>query len=59
MKNDGTYEGIEIKSNSSLYTCGGSQWSFDERVRSGEAVVARLNGRLIQITSVFVRRVFG
>jgi hypothetical protein len=52
---DGTYTGVEIKSGTSPY--GGSQKAFDNAVKSGQPATATLNGRVIKITSVVVKRV--
>jgi hypothetical protein len=52
---DGTYTGVEIKSGTSPY--GGSQKVFDNAVKSGQPATATLNGRVIKITSVVVKRV--
>ncbi|HEX5500396.1 MAG TPA: hypothetical protein VFX03_14250, partial [Thermomicrobiales bacterium] len=52
---DGTYTGVEIKSGTSPY--GGSQKVFDNAVKSGRPATATLNGKVIKITSVVVKRV--
>jgi hypothetical protein len=52
---DRTYTGIEVKSGTSPY--GGSQKTFDNAIRSGQPATATLNGRVIKITSVELRRV--
>jgi hypothetical protein len=49
-KSDGTYEGIEVKTNTA--TRDAQQTTFDNMINSGTPARAKLNGRWITITSV-------
>jgi hypothetical protein len=52
LKSDGTYEGIEVKSNTAQYD--GAQWAFDGQVSPSNPATANLKGQEIEITSVKV-----
>ena len=55
LKEDGTYEGVEVKSGDA--TRDAHQRQFDDRVDSGIPATGMLNGKSITVTSTYLMRV--